>query len=191
MISDMLKLKFGDYTVLLVDEPTYSLESVDNIREYADEYVLSDDSYFGSKHGLQILEGERLLTSCILIASGGPTKIHSQSAIIVQDNIYVAVGNMVCSLNLPSLKLKWWQKVDFATCCGIYHLSAEGAVITHGECDISKFSESGELIWSKSGKDIFTEGFEIKGNYIRAIDFNHEEYRIRLTDGQISLDSEI
>ena len=187
----MLKLQWGNYDLLLLDEPAYSLESVDNTREYSREHVLSDDSYFGSKHGLQILEGDRLLTSCILISSGGPTSIHSQSAIIFDDNIYVAVGNKVCALNLPSLELKWWQKVDFATCFGIYHLPAQRSLIAHGECDISRVSESGELIWSKSGKDIFTEGFEIEEGYIKAIDFNHEEYQIRLADGQIKLVSQI
>lgn len=186
----MPNLKYDDYDISLVDEPMYTLHSVDNIRTYDREYILSDDSQINSKHGISLLEGERILRSCILVASGGGTGIHFQSAVIVGDSIYVAVGNVLCSLKLPSLDLQWQKKVDFAACFGVYYLTNEDCLITHGECDISCIIRNGDLVWNKSGKDIFTESFEIKDDYIEVVDFNHEKYRIRVKDGQIQLVSE-
>ncbi len=183
----MLNLKHNDYDISLTDEPMYSFESVDNVRTYEHEYILGDDRNFASKYRLRLSKGEQIIHSCLLAASGWGTDINFQSAIIIDESIYVAVGNVVCSLKLPSLALQWWQKVDFATCFRIHYLSREDCLITHGECSISRITKKGEIIWCKSGKDIFTEGFEIKGDYIEAIDFNHEKYRICVRDGQIEL----
>ena len=44
-----------------------------------------------------------------------------------------------------------------------------------------------KLLWVTSGKDIFTEGFEIFQDYIEAIDFNNEKYRIEIQSGDSKL----
>lgn len=183
----MLNLKHNQYVVSLIDETMYTPNSTDNIHTYEFEYVISDDKHIDSRHGLNLYNQEKAIDSCILIASGGPTRIHANSAAIVDQNIYIAVGNVLCSLSLPSLDLQWWQKVDFAACFGVYYHARLDCLITHGECDISRISKSGDAVWSKSGKDIFTEGFGIQGDHINTTDFNHEKYQIRVKDGQMKL----
>lgn len=46
---------------------------------------------------------------------------------------------------------------------------------------------SGTIEWRTSGKDIFTEGFELFSDHIEVIDFNKEKYRIQIDNGLISL----
>ncbi|MEM7115350.1 MAG: hypothetical protein AAF614_23110 [Chloroflexota bacterium] len=186
----MLKLRSDKYDICILNEPTYNLRSVDNVYTYEHEYVLSRENHFNSSHGIKIVAEEEVLNSCVLVASGGSTGVHDRTAVIVRDYIYLAVGDALSCLKLPSLDLLWWQKVYFATCFGVYYLANEDCLITHGEIEISRFTRSGDLVWHGSGKDIFTEGFEIKDDIIEAIDFNHEKYRIRVSDGWMQLLSE-
>jgi hypothetical protein len=46
---------------------------------------------------------------------------------------------------------------------------------------------SGQIVWSTSGKDIFSEGFRIVDDHVEAIDFNHEVYRIDIATGRCEL----
>jgi hypothetical protein len=53
--------------------------------------------------------------------------------------------------------------------------------------EIARVSLTGEIVWSAGGKDIFSEGFQIVGDYIEAIDFNHEVYRVDIATGRSKL----
>ena len=180
----MLKLQHQKIEIQIFDDPMFSLNSVDHPHRYANQHILSNDSHYSSKYGLRLFESDEEINSCLLVTSGGATGVHSQTAIVIRDSIFVAVGNLICSLELPSFKLMWHQTVDFATCFGVYYLPESDCLISHGEVDISRVTLNGNVIWSASGKDIFTEGFEIKGKKIEVIDFNHEKYLIDIEDGK-------
>ena len=184
----MLTFQYREYEVRLLNEPFYNLTSVDNAYIYEHEYVL--DHYISSQHGLRVLRDAKILHSCILAASNGSTRVHSKAARIINDTIYIAVGNRLCSLALPTLNLQWQLEVDNTTCYGVHYHTAEDCLLTHGEVTISRISKNDRLIWQTSGNDIFTGESKIIGDYIESIDFNHEKYRIRISDGHRELVSE-
>jgi hypothetical protein len=45
----------------------------------------------------------------------------------------------------------------------------------------------GRVVWSASGKDIFSEGFALHDDHAEVVDFNHETYRIDLATGRSSI----
>jgi hypothetical protein len=85
------------------------------------------------------------------------------------------------------LDIKWHQQVDTATCFGAYISPDNRGILSHGELEIAKISFDSEILWSVSGKDIFTEGFTIFPDHIEVIDFNYEKYSILISNGKISL----
>jgi hypothetical protein len=178
-----MRLTSEKYELELVDEPTYVRASADNSRSYDREYVFRDRTLTTSRHGVVVQEGGRAVRSCILLASGGTTTVHERSALIVGDFCFVGVGDTLCALALPSLENLWHRAVDTATCFGVYLVAALDCLITHGECEITRLSLSGEVAWSTSGGDIFTEGFALNANHVEAVDFNGVRYRIDLTTG--------
>jgi hypothetical protein len=85
------------------------------------------------------------------------------------------------------LEIQWFHKVDFVACFGIYYLEEHNCIISHGEVDIVRISLDGIIEWHTIGKDIFTEGFTLHKDYIEAIDFNHDKYRIDIITGASSI----
>jgi hypothetical protein len=94
---------------------------------------------------------------------------------------------MLCSLSLPTLELKWATKVDTATCFGVYYCPQDNCLVSHGECEIARARLSGEIVWSASGRDIFSEGFRIVGDHVEAVDFYNGVYRIDIVTGRCEL----
>src|SRR5690606_21726812 len=118
--------------IRIVDEPTYSFTSQDNVRAYPRELRLSDDS-LTSIHGLE-LDGQRIL---VIGATGGRSAVHAHSAVAVDDKLYLAVGNRVACLSLESpFEPIWSAQVDIATCFGVYWAPERAALISHGELAI-------------------------------------------------------
>jgi len=110
-----------------------------------------------------------------------------ETYVIYDSKFYLGIGDQLVCLSLPSLEILWNKKIDGATCFGVF-ISPDGhGILIHGELDISKITFTGEIIWTTSGKEIFTEGFTINEGYIVAVDFNNEKYRINITDGTNTL----
>lgn len=157
--------------VTIVDEPTYSFRSADNLRTYDTEIRL-DDTNLTSVHGVRT---DRKW-STVIGASGGRSTVHRHSAIDVDGRLYLAVGDQVVCLNLATGATEWSRRVDPATCFGVYWDSFHEALIIHGELQISRLSLTGDEIWSAGGADIFSEGFRCLRNGIQVIDFNQSVY---------------
>ncbi len=179
------------FKVTLLDEPTYSAGSADNVRRYEREYCLAMEHRASSKHGLICQSAGGALHSCILLAGGGATGVHSHSSIIVNDACFVAVGDMLCALSLPTLDLEWATKVDAATCFGVYYSDEHECLLSHGELEICRLTLSGEVVWSTGGKDIFSEGIRVTRDYVEAIDFNQNLYWIDIVSGRSELISNL
>ena len=182
-----MHIRTGQYEIEIINDQTYTPGSVDNVRQYSKEYMLVNHHEYASKHGIICKVSDSLPSSCILFAGGGTTIIHEYSAIVLDDFLYIAVGDRLCCLCLPSLDLRWSPKVDLATCFGVYYSPENRCLISHGECDIARINLEGKIEWSVSGKDIFTEGFSLFPDHIEVIDFNHEIYWIEIASGEISL----
>jgi hypothetical protein len=176
--------KAREYDLELVDEPIYTPGSADNVRSYAHEYDFTDAPYRpSSRHGLVLRQGGVVRQSCILLAAGGASGVHEHSIAIVGETCFVAVGDTIYSLALPSFDLLWHRQVDHATCLGVYFSANHHCLISHGELEIARVSLSGEVVWSSGGADIFSEGIKVFPDYVEAVDFNQHICRLRITDG--------
>lgn len=164
----------------IVDEPEYVFGSVDNgRRRYKYEMPLASGELLSSVHGL-LLNDEPIVA---FGAGGGCSTVHEHSALVLDSKVYLAVGDrIVCFVPLDH-RLVWSLKVDWATCFGIHYNAEREALLSHGELDIARFTEAGEILWSSSGADIFSEGFTLESEYVSAVDFNGREYRFSYETG--------
>jgi hypothetical protein len=166
------------YRVELRNEPCFAFGSADNVRKYANEYVLADGYQPNAIHGLTCYEAEQLVGSALLAAAGGATGIHEHSLVLVPDRCFVAVGPELVCLSLPKLELLWHHKVDQATCFGVHFAPDRAKLFIHGELEISCWTIDGTRLWSVAGADIFTGDFELHADHVAAEDFNGRRYRI-------------
>jgi hypothetical protein len=176
--------KAGNYDWDLINEPTYTPGSADHVRSYAREYDFTDAAYHpSSRHGLVLREDGVVRQSCILLAGRGASGVHERSIAIVDKTCFLAVGDTLCSLVLPSFELRWHRQVDHATGFGVYFSAKHSCLISHGELEIARVSLSGEVVWSFGGADIFSEGIKVFSDYVEAVDFNQNIYKIDITNG--------
>ena len=173
-------IQSSQYKVEIFADDTYISLPTHNLRAYSREYKLGD--YIASCYGITVNDN-----SCILLADGSQTSVHEHSALIIGDDLFVAIGNQICCITLPVLELKWNIKADMAACFGIYYSELNKCLISHGECEVACIGLDGKIKWSASGKDIFTKGFALYQNNIEAIDFNNQKYSIDIENGKISL----
>lgn len=169
--------------VTLINEPTDIFYSVDNLRSYDREYRFDAKERFTSAHGVVCETRTGKKHSCIVAAAGGATTVHTASFVIVADTGYLAIGDRICRLDLPSLSLRWAHKVDDATCFGVYHSVENNCLIVHGELEITRVELDGRIAWHAGGKDIFSEGIRVLPDHVEAIDFNREIYHMDIRTG--------
>jgi hypothetical protein len=182
-----LRINKQPFEVEIIDEPLYSVSSTDNIRKYSKEYLLGEDFSNAPRFGIVVKNSDGVESSCFVLGNSIGVKPHDNSAVVVGENLFISIGNLVCCFEIPSLTLQWQRQVDTATSFSVYVSPDKKGIISHGELEITKVSFDGQILWSASGKDIFTEGFTIFPDHIEVVDFNHERYNISLSDGQISL----
>ena len=173
----------NNYTVLLIDETNYSLNSVYNSRSYSSEYLFTDNQENSSKHGLLVQDKSGNNYNCILIADGA-SLVHENSLVIVDDSCFVAVGDHIAALSLPDLDKLWAKKLDESTCLGVYYMEYINCMIIHGELEIKRVSMDGIVRWSSSGKDIFSEGIKIFEDHVEVVDYNMDRYSINIVNGE-------
>ena len=182
-----MELTSGSFTLTLLDDQTYTPGSADNARRYDREYCFVTEYRPVSKYGLTCRSPHGSANSWISLAGGGASRVHEHSAVVMEDHCFVGVGDMLCSLSLPTLDLKWAIKVDEATCFGIYYSPRHDCLLSHGELEIARVSLGGKIAWRVSGKDIFSEGFRMVDDQVEVIDFNSEVYRINIATGRSQL----
>ena len=174
-----LVLTCGLDKIKIVDDPTYVFGSVDNVRRYKYEMPLASDESLTSIHGV-LLNDEPIV---VFGAGGGCSTVHEHSGLVMDSKLYLAVGDhIVCFVPLDH-RLAWSSNVDSATCFGIYYNPGRHALLSHGELEIARINEAGEILWSSSGADIFSEGFRLEDEYISAVDFEGREYHFNYETG--------
>jgi len=159
-------MKTAQITVL--DEPNHEFGSSDNERTYPNELLIEPVYMPASIHGVFIDE----VPFAVIGAGGGPTGIHNNSLLLFKELAFVAVGDQVIAISLKEKRIKWHKRIDDATCFGLYYSEKHQALISHGELNVSRFTESGELLWQSSGGDVFSEGFELTDEWIEVVDFD-------------------
>ena len=175
-----MEIRSQDTLIQLIDEPVYSTGSSDNIRRYGSEVTLDEGKYHPtSKHGV-VIDGDPVV---VFLAGGGCSAVHEHSAIVLDHILYLAVVDQVVSMEIGSRHVKWALSVDTATCFGVYYSIERDALLSHGELEITRFTRDGHVMWSSSGADIFTEGFDLKPDWVEAIDFNGKNYHFDYDTG--------
>ena len=179
----MRSFDLNAFKVSIQKDSTYTLGSADNLNTYDHEYRLGPDSYISSQISIRTSNAEGVIASSILIASGGGTGVHENSALVLDSNCYMAIGPFIVCLALPNLELIWSTEVDQATCFGVHYSATHNALISHGELDIARLSMDGEIVWKSGGADIFTGDLFLKDNHIEVTDFKNRRYLLDMDSG--------
>ena len=169
----------------MIDESAYGQNPMDNARVYRSELCRPDADESCCAHG--VIAGDIISpeTSTIILGTGGATGVHENSIAHTENICFIAAGDAVFALEVPSLKMLWCKKVDLSSCFGVFWVEKEHCLISWGEVFVCRFSMDGDKVWETSGADIFTQGFELVGNTIEMIDFNNDRYRINIRNGKI------
>ena len=180
-----LRINTEEFEIDIIDESMYSLRSTDNVRQYVKEYVLGDS--YSPRYGIQLKSRDSIESNCFILGSGVGGPPHENSAIVVGKNLFVAIGNLVCKLVIPDLKLEWYQEVDFGISYAIYLSPDQLGVISHGELEITKIDFEGEILWRAFGRDIFSGELTIFSDRIEVFDFYDDKYEIDPISGECVL----
>lgn len=178
-------VKYKDYSIEIVDDQTYTINSVDNVSRY-DKIYFSDSTsiekfYPTSKHGIRVKLADVELASAIICEVGGGTTIHNKSFIVSEDALLICCCDKVYSLELPNLSINWFKRLDPGTCFGIYQFDND--FLIHGELQITRININGNEKWTFRARDIFVtsdgnKSFAIQADKILLIDW--EGYRYTL-----------
>ncbi len=144
----MLELIAGKYRVIIANDPTHTVGSADNVNSYGHECYLDEtraEYSLTSRHAVRFFVENELITTCILMAGGGASGIHEDSAIIHDESCIIAVGPFLASLKIPTLDLEWKCQTDTATCFGVYRSEKHRCFISHGELEIARCPTMGKL----------------------------------------------
>ncbi|WP_276166497.1 hypothetical protein [Zobellia alginiliquefaciens] len=175
-----MTFEIGKYIVKLLNESDFQIGSKDNNIEYRKSFFTESDFILATKFGIQILENGLESQNAIIGAEGGASGLHETSQIIEKERILVCCGDTIFCLGIPDLNLIWKSKVDEFTCFEIFKI--ENGYIVHGEMEISRIDDDGQIVWKNGGADIFvsadkTDDFEISDNYIKALDWDKKVYK--------------
>jgi hypothetical protein len=180
-----MTVKHKDYTIELVNDEYYSLNSTDNITYYNHIYI-DDSENQGrydrrSKHGIRIKKGDEELTSALIFGDAGATTIHKNSFIVFNNALLVCCSNKIYALNLPDLALNWCKTLDLITCFAIYALDQD--FLIHGELQITRIDIEGNEKWTFGAKDIFvtqdgSDACTIQENMILLKDWQGNTYTL-------------
>jgi hypothetical protein len=153
--------------------------SADNVREYAFAKRLSNEDASNAIHGI-LLNGQPLA----VFGDYRCTAVHQHSAVFHEGHVLLAVGGQVVCLRPSPFEFKWQLEVDEGACFGIHFHPELGALISHGELEIARFTDEGRILWASSGADIFSGGFLLLPNHIEAVDFNGRAYCFNYATGE-------
>ena len=180
-----MKVSYQDYTIDIMDDSNYTLNSSDNIvsynMEYFDGMTNTDRVYPTSKHGIRINGNGEELASAIICEIGGATTIHDKSAVVTKDSLLICCCDKVYCLSIPRLEIKWKKRLDPATCFAIYPF--KGDFIIHGELLVTRIDIDGYAKWNFGARDIFVtpdgmDSFNLINDKIKLRDWEGYEYML-------------
>lgn len=180
-----MTINYKDYSIDIIDDQTYSINSVDNNSHYDKVYFegLTNQDKFNptSKHGIRVKQADQELASAIICEVGGGTTIHPNSFIISGDALLICCCDKIFALKLPDLSINWHKRLDPATCFGIY--SFDNDFVIHGELQITRIDKDGNEKWTFGARDIFVtpdgnNSFEIRADKILLTDWEGYKYTL-------------
>ena len=183
-----MKLNYKNFEIEIFNDGSFALHSADNTSSYKNVYY-SDNDDFNNKIAVRTFENSQEISNAIICENGTTNGLTENSFIINDNKIWICISNKIYCLEIPSLKLIYHKKLDSVTNFTIYKFKDD--FIIHGELEIFRITQLGDIKWSFSGKDIWVniEGkqeVEIKDDRIKLIDFENNEYEIDFNGIEIS-----
>jgi hypothetical protein len=189
-----MRVRYKDYSIDIINESNYTLNSADNLVSYDIEYfdgmTNTDRVYPTSKHGIRVTKEGDELASAIICEIGTATAVHDNSVIIAGDSILICCSDKAYSLSIPDLQLNWKKRFDPATCFAIHPFM--GDFVIHGELQITRIDKDGNEKWNFTARDIWVtpdgkESIELKDNKIKLKDWQGYEYELDPDGRELSL----
>ena len=183
-----MKLNYKNFEIEIFNDGSFTLHSADNTSSYKNVYY-SDNDDFNNKIAVRTFENSQEISNAIICENGTTNGLTENSFIINDNKTWICISNKIYCLEIPSLKLIYHKKLDSVTNFTIYKFKDD--FIIHGELEIFRITQLGDIKWSFSGKDIWVniEGkqeVEIKDDRIKLIDFENNEYEIDFNGIEIS-----
>lgn len=171
----MLTFKHKDYTITVTDATALGLDTALNY----DAIYIEDKEHYTSLQAICLYHKDSLINRVLLGAAGGGTGVYERTALITDKHLVTCCCDTVFCLSLIDLQLLWKTKADLATCFAIYQYRQD--YIVHGEVEISRLDQRGNIIWQNGGSDIFVtlngdSSLVLLEDTIVAIDFEFSKY---------------
>ncbi len=174
------EIEAGCYTIKFDANPLFSLGSADN-RHHYDAVYRDESEYLVSQYDIAVFLEDGPLKRVLIGATGGATSVYKTSFVIEADRLVICCSNSVFCLSIPDLLLLWKVNADDVTCFQVFKHQSD--YLIHGELSISRISHDGQLMWERSGRDIFVSSdpnvdeFIIKDDHILITDFSDNKYK--------------
>ena len=186
-----ITFQYDNYTIEVFDDFSFS-QNPDSGTQYEKIYEPEIDKEFkpSSQHAIVVYNGEKQVSSAILLASAGATSVTHDSALIDNRSLIVRCCNVIFCLTIPQLNLNWLTEADPITCFSIHEY--KGTYISHGEISICRIDRQGSILWQYGGKDIFLkleedDCFVMNENSITLKDFSGAVYEIDYDGNTLSM----
>ncbi len=168
------------YRIDIFEDTSFASGSSDNVNNYDLIHFDISEYIYPSSYGIKVFDDNRLLKSAVIGSIGGGTSIYESSIVIEDDQVVICCADTIFCLSIPNLEIRWRCQGDGATCFEIF--KHNDSYIVHGELEISRIDKNGNIMWKRSGADIFMtpEGlntFSITDDYILATDWGYRKYK--------------
>ena len=179
----MHKIISDVYSLDIFVDHAYSLN--DSVNKYDFIYFEAPAAHI---IGIKLNESDEITKSAVIGAWGGGASVHSSSLVLEAERLVICCSDTIFCLSMPDLFLLWKTQADIATCFQIFKYQED--YIVHGELEISRLANNGEILWQQGGEDIFTtvsvsqNDFFITNKYILATDWNKRQYKFDF-DGNV------
>lgn len=145
----MLTFKHEDYTITVTDATALGLDKASTF----DAVYIEDEGNYTSLQAIYVFCNGLLINSVLLGSTGGSTGVYEHTALIIDAHLVTCCCDTVFCFSLAGLQLLWKTKADLATCFAVYPYRQD--YIVHGELEISRLNQRGNMVWQNSGADIF------------------------------------
>ncbi|MEM7184947.1 MAG: hypothetical protein AAF518_28900 [Spirochaetota bacterium] len=168
--------QYKNFTIKIYEDPTYALNSADNLYSY--NLVYADSTEYYSNRAIVIYQQDEddFTNSAIILNSGFSGTV---SYILEKDRLFLLVGDSLYCLELIALNLLWKLRCDWSACFRMFRLQDD--ILVHGEVEISGVTLGGVKKWVFSGADIFasvdgSDKLIINEDTIELTDFSYNYY---------------
>jgi outer membrane protein assembly factor BamB len=185
----MNPIAIGNYQIDIFKYPFSHYSAVDGEEKYDLLHFQENEYSLPTIIGIKIYHSDGLLKSALLGAQGGGTTVHKTSFITELNRIVTCCSDTIFCLSIPDLSLIWKTKADQSTCFEIFKYNTD--YIVHGELEITRLDNNGNILWQREGADIFTtlnsveSDFIITQDHILATDWGNRKYKFDFDGGSI------